>query len=906
MSHRGRKHALKVCRPSEDKGDVGEVSGLCPKHGRGFWRRYPWLIWVFPIAGLASLIWFLIRVVPKPSRATYPCQRIAAPLASGFIVWAMGLVGSALAYRKARRLMGRSRYVVAGIFAAAAIMAVWWSVSMTQGSGAKAAPFVPTDPPNSPMGVAKGIYPGRVMWIRDANATSWNGSTGSWWDDTNTNQALVDNMISSAIQGLTGESSDADAWDALFRHFNQTHGFGDVGYQAGEKIAIKINMNQENSTAGSWSSSKGTPSPHVVYSFVKQLMDVVGVPGSSITIYDAARYIGNPIYNKVRSDPNPDYRNIKFVVKSTLAANGRIGATYSSGRPIRTRASQGNAYPPTCVTEAKYLINTALLRAHSLYGVTLCAKNHFGSVRFPSWSGDGGWTPEPLHSYGQRSNAMGTYNCLVDLNGHADLGGKTLLYFIDALYPARNQSDAVTRFRSFGNDWFSSILASQDPVAIDSVGLDFLRAEQETPGTTVTDVIDRPDNYLHEMAMANNPPSGTFYDPEQDGTRLESLGVHEHWNNPASRQYSRNLGTGDGIELVTQHELWTSADGPIRNLTRERRYDYIQYAINDARDGDEIVVPQSVYPENINLKGKNLTIRSAEPDNPATVAATIISGAGGGPVVTLQGGEDANCVLSGLTIAGGDVGIYCSGASPTISNCVVKGNTGMGVRLWNVSRPAITDSLIVANGGGGIELSQGRGITSSVTITNCTIAGNSGTGVYSGVQTITNSIIYYNDPAQIFGTLPTVTFSDVQGGWPGEGNIDADPCFADPCNGDYHLKSEAGRWDPGSGSWVLDGVTSLCIDGGNPTSDWTAELWPHGKRINMGKHGGTPEASMSLSDAGSAADLNIDEVVDFRDFDGFSGSWRKEELFLREDIDRNGRVDAFDLAAFAEEWLWRE
>lgn len=63
---------------------------------------------------------------------------------------------------------------------------------------------------------------------------------------------------------------------------------------------------------------------------------------------------------------------------------------------------------------------------------------------------------------------------------------------------------------------------------------------------------------------------------------------------------------------------------------------------------------------------------------------------------------------------------------------------------------------------------------------------------------------------------------------------------------------------------------------------------------------------MSLSDAGSAADLNIDDVVDFRDFDGFSGNWRKEELFLREDIDRNGRVDAFDLEAFAEQWLWRE
>jgi hypothetical protein len=58
------------------------------------------------------------------------------------------------------------------------------------------------------------------------------------------------------------------------------------------------------------------------------------------------------------------------------------------------------------------------------------------------------------------------------------------------------------------------------------------------------------DNYLHEAAQADNPPSGTVYDPENDGIPLESLGVHEHWNNPTDKQYSRNLGTGEGIELI--------------------------------------------------------------------------------------------------------------------------------------------------------------------------------------------------------------------------------------------------------------------------------------------------------------------------------------------------------------------
>jgi hypothetical protein len=114
-----------------------------------------------------------------------------------------------------------------------------------------------------------------------------------------------------------------------------------------------------------------------------------------------------------------------------------------------------------------------------------------------------------------------------------------------------------------------------------------------------------------------------------------------------------------------------------------------------------------------------------------------------------------------------------------------------------------------------------------------------------------------------------VHYSDVQGGWSGEGNIDADPCFAalgrwvDTNNpevtvtpsysnsvwveGDCHLKSQTGRWNPASGSWVLDGVTSPCIDAGDPKSPTGGEPEPNGGRINMGAYGGTAEASKSLS-----------------------------------------------------------
>jgi hypothetical protein len=88
---------------------------------------------------------------------------------------------------------------------------------------------------------------------------------------------------------------------------------------------------------------------------------------------------------------------------------------------------------------------------------------------------------------------------------------------------------------------------SQDPVAIDGVGYDFLRSEF---GNRLARGSEAPtDTYMHEAALANDPPSKTVYKP--DGVRLSSLGVHEHWNNPEKKQYSRNLSpNGKGVELV--------------------------------------------------------------------------------------------------------------------------------------------------------------------------------------------------------------------------------------------------------------------------------------------------------------------------------------------------------------------
>jgi hypothetical protein len=137
------------------------------------------------------------------------------------------------------------------------------------------------------------------------------------------------------------------------------------------------------------------------------------------------------------------------------------------------------------------------------------------------------------------------------MNGHPQVGGKTVLYIVDALYATQHNEfrlAPVCKWQSvpFNGHWTSSVFASQDGVAIDSVALDFLRNEP-TLAAIITGAVE---NYLHEMALANQPPSGTVYDPARTGKPLASLGVHEHWNNSTDRKYTRNLGKGAGIELV--------------------------------------------------------------------------------------------------------------------------------------------------------------------------------------------------------------------------------------------------------------------------------------------------------------------------------------------------------------------
>lgn len=135
----------------------------------------------------------------------------------------------------------------------------------------------------------------------------------------------------------------------------------------------------------------------------------------------------------------------------------------------------------------------------------------------------------------------------------------------------------------------------------------------------------------------------------------------------------------------------------IENLITGQRYASIQQAINDAHPGDEIVVGPGAcqYLENINFKGKNLTLRSVDPNDPAVVAATVIDGGHRGSVVSFSGGEEGNCVLDGFTLTGGIVGISSRDAYPTIRNCTIGSAGTIAIQFWHGYEPTIIDCTIL-------------------------------------------------------------------------------------------------------------------------------------------------------------------------------------------------------------------
>lgn len=399
-------------------------------------------------------------------------------------------------------------------------------------------------PSHPPIGNGQGIYPGRVVWAHKPGSVKWNGS-GFWWQPENFDASLLLAMFRNGIMALSGKSSPGEAWHALFAWRNQKNG-KDGSYLPGQTLAIKPNMN---------GSGEYGPDPlgntHESYGnsvLIQQLLDSLvsdaGVKPDDILVFDTCRTFPDYMENMCSSGK---LSGVKFLGRDP---DGDKDTKADRNYPVNWSGMvQGEkTWLPRCITESDYLINLANLKGHS-WGLTLTAKNHFGSFV----NTDRLRTPQAAGLHDNIINSRpGEYSVLADLISHPQINNKTILWMLDALITSPGEIMSITKENSvwemapFNGDFAASLFFSLDPVAIDSVGADFLVNEPVMRRNNRNMLTNTGmENYLHEAALLGNPLSGTNY----GAGKQTSLGVHEHWNNPQDKQYSRNPGAHEGIEL---------------------------------------------------------------------------------------------------------------------------------------------------------------------------------------------------------------------------------------------------------------------------------------------------------------------------------------------------------------------
>ncbi len=302
---------------------------------------------------------------------------------------------------------------------------------------------------------------------------------------------------------------------------------------------------------------------------------------------------------------------------------------------------------------------------------------------------------------------------------------------------------------------------------------------------------------------------------------------------------------------------------PLEDGTADHPFDSIEEGIAAAMEGETVLVHPGTYCENVSISRKSVHLVGRDTSDAPGTPLPVIRANEKGSVMQISGTGDSQTTLSGFVIADGQgqaATIDCSDSVVTISHCLIVGNrpTGSGSALIQCtdSDAAFVNCTMVDNYVGECDAGL-RAIGSTLTLTNSIFYHNT-----CGYQDAASSMIYADDRARV-----SITYSNIEGGWSDIGNLDVDPrfvsrgqwvdarfpfVFRDPGNpnavlvvGDYHLQSNAGRWDDATSSWLNDAATSPCIDAGDPAGGVGEELSPDGGIVNMGVYGGTTEASKS-------------------------------------------------------------
>jgi len=448
--------------------------------------------------------------------------------------------------------------------------------------------------------------------------------------------------------------------------------------------------------------------------------------------------------------------------------------------------------------------------------------------------------------------------------------------------------------------------------------------------------------YLQDaLAYADSNPDvneiwvaeGTYYPDEDEGGNVITNDRTETFQLISGVEiYGGFAGGGHddpNVRLIHYYETILSGDIDVANDNSDNSYHVVTGSWTDANavlDGFTVTAGNANGPASADKRGGGMYNRS------------------GSPTVN-------NCTFSANSAAGeqfrGGGGMYNRSGSPTVNNCTFRensvGNYGGGISNYN-SSPTITNCTFSGNSaayGGGMYTYY----YSSPTVTNCTFSGNSasinGGGMYNltySAPNVTNCILWGNDASQIYNdgtSSATVSYSDVQGGYDGTGNIGDDPLFVD-ANG---LDGIPGTADDEDYNVHLSLSSSPCFNAGDPGGDYSSQVDVDGQprvaygRVDMGADEVCPIAADFDHDCNvNMNDLEIlgeqwlleklsmdlapidegDSFVDFLDWAVFANAWQSTSEPLSANWNEkcdvapdggDGIVDIDDLAVFVDQWL---
>jgi hypothetical protein len=268
-------------------------------------------------------------------------------------------------------------------------------------------------------------------------------------------------MVEVGLIQLTGRSTVAEAWDDLFRRVRPE------GYQAGQKIAIKVNFNNVTSCTDQDDQIDALIEP--VNALIGSLL-AAGVREEDIWVYEASRRMPERFYNR-RQYTGARYIDFYRYGDGCADAEATFNQVDASLRVVFAQSALSDRWLTDVLYQATYLINMPIMKYHGIHPVTLSFKNHYGSIDRVT---------DNLHAYIQPSNSQYSpyYSPLVDIYANPNIAGKTILVIGDALFGAKvGTTQPPTAWNTFDGAP-NSLFFAVDPVAVDCVMTDFIRIER--------------------------------------------------------------------------------------------------------------------------------------------------------------------------------------------------------------------------------------------------------------------------------------------------------------------------------------------------------------------------------------------------------------------------------------------